>query len=136
MGALSLIIVFFYFFSVIGGEITWRASHQYYIDSFRSLLAGSPAGGLHPVVFIFLIIGGEYFLFYLWRRFYVGEKKIDTHLSPFLLLLLFSFFFFIIAFGWFGFYHLNPDSIMVMLLSAWVLFFCSAPLWENIFYTA
>jgi hypothetical protein len=113
VGAIWIIlVVFFYFFNGIGGEMTWRESHQYYIDSFSSLLTGSQEGGLHPLVFIFLIIGGEYLLLYLWRRFYAGEKKIDIHLSPFLLLLLFSFFFFIIAFGWFVFYRLNPDTFV------------------------
>lgn len=92
--------------------MTWRNSHQYYIDGFRSLLMGSQEGGLHPLVFILLIIGGGYLLFYLWKRFYAGEKKIDIHLSPFALLILFSFFFFIIAFGWFGFYHLNTDTFI------------------------
>jgi hypothetical protein len=103
-----IVVVFFYFFNSIGGEITWRASHQYYIDSIRSLLTGSRGGGLHPLVFILVVIGIEYLLFYLWRRFHAGEKKIDIHLSPFSLLILFSVFFFVIAFGWFVFYHVAP----------------------------
>lgn len=103
-----ILIVFFYFFNGLGREITWRASHHYYLDSFRSLLAGLEQGKVHPLLFILLVLGLEYLLFYLWRRFYAGERKIDVHISPFFLVILFSVFFFVIAFGWFSFYSIAP----------------------------
>ena len=107
-----VLIIFFYFFNSLGGGITWRPSHQYYRDGFQSLFTGNPDGGLHPLFFLLLVIGGGYFLFYIWKRFYRGERKNDIHLSPFSLLFLFSIFFFVIAFSWFGFYHLNTDTIV------------------------
>lgn len=107
-----ILVVFFYFFNGMGREITWRISHQYYIDSFRSLLSGVQQGRVHPLVFILLVLGIEYLLFYLWRRFHAGEKKIDIHISPFSLLILFSVFFFVIAFGWFCFSYITPATCL------------------------
>ena len=110
VGALWIIvIVFLYFFSVQGGEISWRISHLYYMDSFRALLEWESAKGLPPLLFIILIIGIGYFLFYLWRRFSAKEKNIDIQLSPFLLLIIFSFIFFIVAFSWFGFHSITKN---------------------------
>lgn len=110
LGALWIIvIVFLYFFSVQGGEISWRISHLYYMDSFRALLEWESAKGLPPLLFIILIIGIGYFLFYLWRRFSAKEKNIDIQLSPFLLLIIFSFIFFIVAFSWFGFHRITKN---------------------------
>jgi hypothetical protein len=107
-----VLILFFYFFNGIGGGITWRSSHQYYKDGLQSLFMGSSDSGLHPLFLILIVIGGGYLLFYVWKRWYRGEKKIDIHLSPFSLFLLFSLFFFVLAFSWFGFYHLNADTIV------------------------
>jgi len=105
-------ILFFYFFTIHDGTMSWRISHQYYKDGLQSLLTGSPDNGVHPLFLILLVMGGGYLLFYVWRRWYRGKKTIDIHLSPFSLLVLFSLFFFVIAFSWFGFYHLNADTIV------------------------
>jgi hypothetical protein len=106
----SLWIIFaasFYFVSVSDGEITWRISHKYYINIFHSILAVN--SGILPLLSIVIVVGGECFLLYLWRRFYAKETSIDINFSPFMLLIIFSLLFFLIAFVWFGFYHIFKD---------------------------
>ena len=99
-GALWIgLVVFFYFFSIRGGEIVWRPSHLYYRDSFRALAGWVGTSGWSPLLFILTVIGVEYFLLYLWRRFYAGEKALDVPLSPFLIWIVFSIFFVITALG-------------------------------------
>jgi hypothetical protein len=99
-----------YFFSFADGEIAWRASHIYYINIFHSFLGGDMV--ILPLLSAVAVIGGEYLLLCLWKRFYAGEKNLDIKLSPFMLLIIFSCFFFIIAFIWFGFYHTFKDAFI------------------------
>ncbi len=139
VGALwVIVIVFLYFFSVQGGEISWRISHLYYMDSFRALFGWGSAKELPPLLLLILIIGIEYLLFYLWRRFSTKEKTIDIQLSPFLLLIIFSFIFFTVAFSWFGFYRITKTPFFTpysgifhhygFVLSAlgFILFLCAS----------
>ncbi len=139
-GALWIgLVVFFYFFSIRGGEIVWRPSHLYYRDSFRALAGWVGTSGWSPLLFILTVIGVEYFLLYLWRRFYAGEKALDVPLSPFLIWIVFSIFFVITALGWFGYYSiataLSPAPclfilaryLLICLALALILLVCASP---------
>ncbi len=111
IGALWVICVAVsYFVSVADGQIVWRTSHQYYIHIFHSILGRSLE--IYPLLSMVVVISGDYFLFCLWRRLYAKERNIDIKFSPFILMIIFSFIFFLIAFIWFGFYQIYAGAFI------------------------
>jgi hypothetical protein len=99
-----------FFVSISDGKISWRASHIYYIDIFHSILTRKIE--IFPLLSLVIIISVEYIFLCLWKRFHSKQKSLDIHLSPFGLLIIFSFIFFIIAFIWFMYHHIARDAFI------------------------